>query len=447
MQRTATQHLIEWKQDPTRPPLIIRGARQVGKSWIIQDFGQQHFQKFIEINFEFEPDAKSIFQTLDPQQIIEQIEIWSNQTIDPEHTLIFLDEIQECPKALLALRYFKEKSPQHRVIAAGSLLEFTLEDERFRFPVGRVEFLQLGPLSFYEFLEACEEHLVLKKLQQSINLEPLPEAIHNKCLKLLEKYLIIGGMPAVVGNYLKNMKTLDCLRIQNSLLEGYRRDFGKYSTKSQHRHIQHSFAAAPRLVGEQVKYSKLNPEVRSRETKEAILRLSQAGLINVVYATPADGLPLGAIVNEKKFKLTFLDVGLMQNVCHLDPHHLSQGDIMKHLGGALAEQFAGQELLSLNSPYSSKELFYWARDKSGSEAEVDYLYQHGENIIPVEIKAGTTGQLKSLQLFLKEKNCPFGIKCSQHPLSFDGTVLSIPLYMMGSLPMIVAQTLNSAKKS
>lgn len=430
MQRDAKKELILWKNKKERYPLLIRGARQVGKSYLVEAFAKEHFANCVVINFELQPQMKECFLTLDPAEILNKIQLVMGVRISRENTLLFLDEIQECPRAIMSLRYFREKMPGLAVIGAGSLLEFSLQSEDFKTPVGRIHFLYLEPLSFSEFLDASGNGELRKYLSTLKPRDAVDAVVHNKLLERVRLYLILGGMPAVLKEYFSSGDLPSCQHIQAGLLQTYRSDFGKYAKTSQHKYLQKVFDAIPRLVGQRIKYSSMDSDAKSRDLKNAMGLLEQAGVLFPVYATAASGVPLGAIIRENKFKILFLDVGLMQNACGLQGTLSVAKDFVQVNAGSVAEQFVGQELKACADKYRSAGLFFWARDKMGSMAEVDYVVSIGAEIIPVEVKAGATGKLKSLRLFMKEKKAKIGIRVSQEPLSFHESILSIPLYMM-----------------
>ncbi|PIU58274.1 MAG: hypothetical protein COS89_01225 [Deltaproteobacteria bacterium CG07_land_8_20_14_0_80_38_7] len=437
MHRQVEKTLSSWKNDPNRYPLLVRGARQVGKSYSIEQFGKQAFENLVTINFEFQPQLKSCFTTLDPIDIINKIQILLGQEVHAGKTLLFLDEIQECPQAIMSLRYFKEKCPEQAVIGAGSLLEFALKKEGLHIPVGRIQFLHIAPLSFSEFLEALGHQKILEYLTSYQLANEIDNDIHLQCLELLRLYLILGGMPAILNAYFENHDLMKCSYIQTSLLQTFRADFGKYANTPIHKYLEKVFDAAPRLVGQRIKYVSIDTNMKSRDIKNAIDMLALAEVIHPIYHSVATGLPLGAEVNEKKFKLSFLDVGLMQNSCGLNSRLSMESNFIQINSGAVAEQFVGQELLAYANSYQQKQLFFWARDKKNSQAEVDYIIDIDSKIIPIEVKSGKTGRLKSLKLFMDEKKSDFGVRISQDKLTFSNQILSIPLYMIEQIPRLV----------
>lgn len=438
MKRKIDQALLEWKKDPDHYPLLLRGARQIGKTYSVRQLGKTYFKDYFELNFEKNPEFKEIFNTLDPKTIINRIETQFQRKIQPGKSLLFFDEIQECPSAIMALRYFKEEMQTQHVIGAGSLLEFALHSPDFRMPVGRVQFLYQYPLSFYEFLQALDKGLLLDRLDAASFESPPDNILHEECLKLLRVYFAIGGMPAAVASYKKNGNFLTCQNIQSNLLLAYRQDFGKYSKYTEHKYLELLFEKAPRFIAEWFKYSKVDPHTQSRTLKNALEKLSDAGLIHLVHATGASGLPLIGTMNERKFKLLFVDIGLAHRACRIDAESLLKDDLMLINKGALAEQFVGQELLANSLPNEDMRLFFWHRDKGSSCAEVDYVIPFNSNIIPIEVKAGATGRLRSLQMFIKEKGAPFGLRVSSTPLKKDGQILSIPFYLMHRLQELIS---------
>ncbi|GAB5411373.1 MAG: ATP-binding protein [Chlamydiales bacterium] len=441
MEREIVKDLITWKNQKHPKPLLVRGARQIGKTHTIEKFGAENFSNCVTLNFEEESRFTECFTTLDPKKIVTAIELMTGKDIIPGKTLLFLDEIQECPKAIMALRYFKEKHPEYHVIGAGSLLEFILHNENFRFPVGRIESLYMRPLTFVEFLDSMGEAKMREHLKEITLENPPLAAIHNKYLDLLRLYLALGGMPEVIYEYSQTQDLSRCQKIQTTLLNSYRDDFGKYAKYTEYNHLRLLYERAPGVIAKWFKYSKIDPDIQSRILKAALHKLTDAGLIYPVHATSASGIPLVATVNEKKFKLLFLDVGLVKRACRIDLDLLLEEDIMLLNQGALAEQFVGQELLALNGPHEPPSLHFWSREKTGSSAEVDYLWTIGQKIFPIEVKAGATGNLRSLKIFMEEKSTPLGIRISTAPLSQEEKIVSIPFYLISEINRIIRKQL------
>lgn len=437
MKRDLLISLNEWRTRADHKPLLLRGARQVGKTHLVREFAKEHFENLVEINFELLPQFTSCFTTLDPSDIIAKIESAGKVTITPGKSLLFLDEIQECPQAIMAMRYFYEMLPNLHVIGAGSLLEFALRDANFSMPVGRVSFMFLKPLSFHEFLQAAGYEKLIKRIESATIESPLSEVEHDVALGLIHKYTQLGGMPDVLKTYFNTEHFNEAHITQTEILATYRRDFGKYANITQHKYLQAVFEAAPKHLGEQIKYAKIDRNFRSRELSQAMKDLQDAGIVNRVYSSNASGIPFAATINEKKFKLTFLDVGLAQNASGLTPEIAMNQQIDLINKGNIAEQLVGQELLAYQNPRTESELYFWARD-GRSIAEVDYLIRIGELILPIEVKSGQNFKYKSLQLFIAEKNAPLGIVISSKPLSIQNNVLYLPFYMIKQLPQIIS---------
>lgn len=440
MKRTLEDELIEWKNRKEHLPILLRGARQVGKSFLVEEFGKTHFDDVATIDFENRQELKSAFTTREPKEILSRLEIALRKPIRENKSLLFLDEIQLCPEALISLRYFKEQMPQLHVIAAGSLLEFLLNDENFSFPVGRVEFLYLRPLSFLEYLQAASPY-IYKRLKE-YNLDKTPSELeHKELLKWVRRYMFVGGMPAAVKASLNDASLLESQRTHYRILQAYESDFGKYAKHTQHKYLQLVFKKAPVLVGQVLKYRRIDEEIRSREIKPALDLLCHAGLIQRVFATTASGLPLHAHIKRDRFKLLYLDTGLLQTTTKVDATHFFEEDIMQINAGMLAEQFVGQELLAYSPSYQNDPLLFWERTDSG-QAEIDYVITVGSDIIPIEVKAGATGTLRSLYSFLQGKKGRIGVRISENPLSLHNKILSIPFYLVGFLDQLLLKVLK-----
>ncbi len=435
LERQLKKDLETWRTQKQRKPLLIRGARQVGKSSLIEAFGAEKFTNLLTINFELSPAFKKCFQSLHPKEICDALSLLSGQPIIPQETLLFLDEIQDCPEAIQALRYFKEIMPELHVIGAGSLLELTLNQAEYRMPVGRVSFLYLYPLSFKEFLWAYSPQS-LSYIEKATPHESVPEVVHEHLLQQLKRYLWLGGMPEVLHDYKENQNLQGMQAIQTSIIETYEKDFGHYSNIADPIHLRHCFRQAPLLIGQQIKYNKIDQDSRSRELKRALFALEDAAILQRIHATSAQGLPLDATLNEKQFKLNFIDVGLVKRFNQLDAALLLGEDMMLLNQGALAEQFVGQELLAYAPPYEKAKLYFWTRAGTGL-AEVDYIIVHNGRIYPIEVKSGKAGKLRSLQQYQLEHPDALSVRISPLPLSFTNGLLSVPLYMISELPRLL----------
>ncbi len=439
MRRDIEKKFEEWKNENRRYPLLLRGARQVGKSYSVRKFGKQYFENIVEINFEQNPKFKLCFNTLEPEKIIESISILSNASIIAGKTLLFLDEIQECPNAIISLRYFYEQFPELHIIGAGSLLEFSLSQDNFKMPVGRIQYIFLKPLSFLEFLYAIGE-IKIREIIEKFSWNDLPsKAIHEHILSFVKLYSIIGGMPAVVQEYISSKDIKRCLNVQSIIIQTYRDDFGKYANKIKYKYLQKVFYGVPKFVGKKFKYSKIDRDMQSRDLKDALNLLEKAGVVYKVKHSSGNGLPLEAESKENTFKTFFLDIGLMQNICGLNSELLLSinDDFININNGAIAEQFVAQELLSYQDFYTQSSLFYWVREAKSSNAEVDFIIPCCSKILPVEVKAGKTGTLKSMHLFFKKNNLSIGVKISQHSFNNTLPVISLPFYAIKNIQKII----------
>lgn len=443
LKRNLTKKLHDWCSNTNRSPLILRGARQVGKTFTVKDFAKERFANNLAyINFEKMPNCAKCFTVLDVKRIIRALELELDQQITLGKTLLFLDEIQECPQALMALRYFKEDFPGLHVIAAGSLLEFILNDEKFSMPVGRVEYLYVKPLSFYEFLLANKKEQLVKHLQDVQLSTPPLDATHEQLLKLVQEYMAIGGMPAVVTEYVEQNNLTRCEDLLSDLLLSYRDDFSKYANKNEYRYLQVLYDKAPSLIAQWFKYVSVDPDMHPRDIRKALALLSQAGVISRVYATSGVGIPLESTQQDKKFKLLFVDTGLVRAAQQISLKLLYNEDLSLINKGALVEQFVGQELLAYAPKIQKNKIFSWQREQKGSQAEVDYLFIHNGEIYPIEVKAGSIGRLRSLKIFMQEKKSKLGIRISSLPLNFEQNILSVPFYMIAELPKLIRSALQ-----
>ena len=434
MKRLIDFHLQNWKNDPDRKSFLLRGARQVGKTYSCRELGQS-FEYFVEINFEINPQLAEIFnRDLDPQRIIRDLGLLTAKNIVPGKTLLFFDEIQEAPKAVKSLRYFHELLPELHVIAAGSLLDFVLEN--IGIPVGRVASLYMYPMSFLEFLAAQDNQAIVELILRHDPAEPLSKPIHDKLLALLGEYLAVGGMPEVIQTWISRKDLRKCETIQTLLVDAYRQDFSKYCKKFQVKYVDLIFDEIPCWFGRKFRYSKMPGNWRKRELAPAFELLKKASVAHEVRHTSSNGLPLGGETNPNRFKVIFLDIGLAQSILGLDlAEWILKPDAAIVNRGILAEAFVGQEILAYSSPQKKGALFYWHREAHASNAEVDYMLAQGQDIVPVEVKSGATGTLRSLHIFLKEKSSvsPYGIRFSGHNFSVFQKIHSYPLYAVANL--------------
>lgn len=448
LKRREIKDLQDWAQTEGRKPLVIRGARQMGKSTLVRQLAELAPFSLVEINFERNPEFKDAFKTQDPHKILTTLRLLTEQEIQPGAALLFLDEIQTAPEALAALRYFYEEMPQLHVIAAGSLLEFALADAKFPMPVGRVEYMHLGPMQFEDFLlamgqEALADWLRVVSLEELSTGSMVP-AVHERSLEWLRQYWVVGGMPEAVARFAEHRDFKSVAAVHRSIVATYRDDFGKYSHGALKTRVQLVFDRLPTMVGRKFKYAHIGVDQRAADLATALQQLCMARVAYKVQHTAANGVPLGAEANERHFKTLYMDVGLMCSALSLDLTDLTKTQLSLVNDGAVAEQFVGQHLLYSGAPHESPALYYWMREGKNASAEVDYVLAQGRNISPVEIKAGKSGTLKSLHYFLKEKRQRFGlrlngdvpsllrdaaVKVDKTELRYD--LLSLPLYMVG----------------
>ena len=433
MKRSIDYYLSNWRQRSNRKPLILRGARQVGKTHAVYRLGRQ-FDNFVEVNFELYPSAKSIFDIdLSPTRIVRDLSLLTQQMIVPGKTLLFLDEAQEQPKVLLALRYFYEKMPELHVIAAGSLLDFAIE--KVGVPVGRVEFLNMYPMSFIEFLWATNNQLIAKAILSQPVTTPLTQTIHDKIIRLLSEYLATGGMPEVVQVWCDTEELGKVLIAQQNIVNGYIQDIPKYARKSQVEHVDVVFKHIPYILGQRFKASNIAGEYRKRELAPAIDLLEKSMIAHRIYHTSAQGLPLAAQSDLEKYKLILVDIAIAQKLLNSDPREWilnpKEACINK---GPLIEAFVGQEIVAYQDPRSPSELFNWHREERGSSAEVDYIITHNRDIVPIEVKSDRGSNLKSMRSFLESHpNSNYGVRFSNHNYSVIDDLHSYPLYAVSAL--------------
>jgi len=453
MKRLAIDYLRSWKTNSRRKPLVIRGARQVGKSYLVEAFSAQYFDNLVEINFEVS-DAASLFSDKTPKKIVPRLELLTGCKIIPGKTLLFLDEIQMAPEVFACLRYFHEQMPDLHIIAAGSLLEFVLDQHDFSMPVGRIEYLHLGPMTYEEFLTASgKSHLSEFLGNYHINMD-IPNPIHEQLLDALREFLVIGGMPEVIQTFIDTGSFLECDKAKQAILSTYTDDFSKYGKHVNVQRLQQVFQRLPQLAGRKFKHSHVDPEAQARDIGKALRLLCLARVAYKVHQSACNGVPLGAEKNERNFKTLFLDVGLLSRACGLSMLEFKNAnDIMLINSGAISEQFIGQHLLYSRELFDEPELYYWSREKRSSSAEVDYVVSLGPKIIPVEVKAGKTGRLKSLHAFLRAKKTGFGLRlncvqpsCLRTETSLPTgetmpyTLLSLPLYLVGQARRLCRET-------
>ncbi len=426
--RFIDSYLNEWKDSSERKPLLLRGARQVGKSSAVNNLAKK-FDNYLEVNFEENPGLIDLFAgDLNPQHLIQNLSIFMNQEIIPHKTLLFFDEIQACPRALASLRFFYEKMPELHLVAAGSLLEFALA-ELPTFGVGRIKSLFMYPFSFDEFLDALGEDKLVKAKNSANTNNPLPVAIHQKLNDFLKIYLLVGGMPEAVGAYAKNQSLLSAQQVLDDLIVSIKSDFVKYKKRVPAARISEIFDSVISQSGGKFVYSRVGQNINHGQAKETLELLIQAGLVYPVTHTSANGIPLGAGTDQKKRKMILYDTGIFQRILGLNISDFLFDTATSLINkGAIAEQLWGLEYLKNSSPFLTQNLYYWHRENPNAAAELDYVVQKGSEILPIEVKSSGKGSMQSLRQFLSEKNTPFGYRFSLENYSEYQRIKSYPLY-------------------
>lgn len=407
-QRNALNRLAEWKKSPKRKPLIIRGARQTGKTTLIKEFGKT-YSHFISLNLEKSSDRLIWKENPDISQVLKNIEAHTGQRIIAKETLLLIDEIQNEPLAIQSLRYFYEEVPDLHVIATGSLMEVALKEKGLSFPVGRVSFLFLYPVTFFEFLTALGETLLLEELKQISFDQPLHPVIHEKAIKIFYDYVQVGGMPEVVQYYLETKSILSLAPLKEAILHSFEEDVPKYCRTFMVPYVQLLAREAPRYAGQRITYSHFaDSAFRGREMKAAFEILERAFLIERVLGSHHTEMPL--LTNYRVSpKLLFLDMGLVGHRLHIDTLNWQENTLNSLFRGSFAEQVVGQELRALND-ISHDPLHFWYRDKAGATSEVDYCWPLNGCILPIEVKSGSSGSLKSLRQFMETAPHPYAIR-------------------------------------
>ena len=444
--------LTQWLKNKNRKPLILRGARQVGKTWLVRDFAHRHDLYLIELNLERSPHLADLFAGNDPAAVLQNIEAELSMTIDPASSLLFLDEIQAAPELLSKLRWFKEEIPGLPVIAAGSLLEFALKRYPYSMPVGRITYFYMEQMSFFEFLLASGNKPLYQKLASYELNKDIPRPLHQKCLEFYYQYCLVGGMPEVVSEWMENQDPASCLKLQQDLLATFRDDFYKYGGEMDARLLADIMLSVPRQLGSKFVYSRVDPSLKILPVKKAFSLLCQAKVCSKILHTTGNGLPLGAESNAKFFKSLMIDIGLVSAQLGLSAiKRQDQRDLFFTNKGGLAEQFVGQQLRFAQTPSTDPQLFYWQRT-GGRLGEIDYIIQHGSRVVPVEVKSGPAGKMKSLHQFMAEKKLDLAVRCNLNlplvetirvkttlgqPVAYR--LVSIPIYLSEHLPRLIEQ--------
>lgn len=429
--RHVAAYLQQWKSKSNRKPLILRGARQVGKTTLINNFAVS-YPHTITLNLERPSDAGFFKSYTDANTLVEALFVSHNLASDQkEHTLLFIDEIQESPEAIALLRYLYEDVPELHVIAAGSLLEHAMNNVK-SFPVGRVEYLYIYPLNFIEYLEARQQTSALKQIQKT----PIPEFAHEALMKLFNEYAIIGGMPEVISTYIQTQSVADLPSVYESIWSTYKNDIEKYSSNStEARVIRHIMATAHLYIDQRIKFENFGKSnYRSREVGEAMRNLNDARIIQLIYPTTEITPPIKP--NHKKSpRLQFLDTGLVNHELKIQADMLAMTDLNSAYKGAIIPHLIIQEIISLNT-LSYDTPHFWIREKVQSSSEVDIVMQYKDKIIPIEIKSGKEGKLKSMHQFIEQVNHPYAIRMYAGKFSIEEhqTPVGKKPYLLMNLP-------------
>lgn len=427
MERNVLDELKHWKQSEWRKPLVIQGARQVGKTWIMREFGRREYQHTAYLSFVDTPHAASIFEGgYDVEGVMQAISLMTGVPVEPGNTLVVLDEIQECERALNALKFLRENAPQYHIMAAGSLLGVAVRQRQMSFPVGQVDFLHLHPLNFREFLAALGEENLVEILEKAN--EKLLRVMHGKLVNRLKEYLYVGGMPEVVSIYARSRDFSEVRRVQLQIIQGYENDFSKYTAPRDVPRIHAVWNSVPiQLARENRKfvYKYLGEGARAREYEMAVEWLILCGLLHRVRRISKPGVPLAAYESPNAFKLYGIDCGLLGAMARLDSRSMVENNaIFEEFKGALTEQFVLQELLSS----TDWKLAYW--EPENGMAEVDFVAQAGNEVIPIEVKAGVNLRARSLASYRARYEPTVSLRSSLAPLEYNSGLWNIPLYLV-----------------
>ena len=434
MKRIAYNDLISWKNNINRKPLVLQGARQVGKTYLVKEFGRREYKNLYYLNFEQDPNLASLFgSSLNPEVIINNINLYFGTNIIANDTLLFFDEIQIAPRVLISLKYFKEQAQDFHIIAAGSLLGVSIGKES-GFPVGMVNFLTLYPMSFSEYLTEVGEDLFIERLSSLEIPSPFPDGIHNKMLSHLKMYLFLGGMPEVINDYSQNKNIVRVRSIQTDILKAYENDFSKYTEKNQAIKTSDFWNSIPNQLAREnkkFKYKDVKKTARSIMYEQTIEWLRKAGLIHLAYNVETPKVPLSGYADFSKFKVYMHDVGLLAAKLKISSDQIVMPDaLFREFNGAFIENFIAQELASSGK----NQLFYWT---SRSDAEIDFLLESNQKIFPLEVKSGTSRNTKSLQSYASKNNPDKIFRTSPRNLIQSGNFVNIPLYAIKLLEGLI----------
>ncbi|MBR1510255.1 MAG: ATP-binding protein [Bacteroidales bacterium] len=439
MKRKITQRLIDWKNRPGHKPLILQGARQVGKTYILEEFGKEHYKNYVKVSLDLVPDVGNFLKSnINPMEIIAFLEALYNVRILPHETLVILDEIQDCKRALLALKYFQEDYPQYDIVAAGSLLGVAInqgnkpeeednneENEEFSYPVGKVDELSLSPMDFEEFLWATGNDILAHEIRAHfLSNEAMPASVHSLVLDLYQKYLVVGGMPESVQKWVDTNSYLECRTVQQSILVGYNGDMAKYAKPATTVKIRACFNSIPAQLAKENRKFQYKLAMKGGTAKifgEAIEWLILSGTVHKCKLISHGFIPISAQEDDSDFKIYMSDIGLLNTKAQMPvPMLLNSIETDNTFLGSVAENYVGQALRA-----NGITLRYWKNDNT---QEVEYVLQDGANVIPVEVKKGRKVDAISLNNFKKTYNCPFAYRISGKNFGFANEIKSVPLY-------------------
>ena len=434
MKRILYNELVLWKEDLDRKPLLLQGARQVGKTYLVKKFGYNEFKKFVYLNFEQDTELIKLFDgDLSPTKLVARLSLYIGKPIVAKDTLLFFDEVQVSPRTITSLKYFQEMAPEYYVIAAGSLLGVSIS-KASSFPVGKVNFMTLYPLVFVEYLMAISEDILAEYILNLTSDSRIPDAIHEKLSKHYKLYLYLGGMPEVVQSYIDKKDIQKVRNIQNDILSSYYRDFSKYAAKSQtikNIEVWNSIPYQLAKENKKFKYSDVKKKARASMFAQSIEWLQLAGLVHIVYNVSTPKLPLGGYADQNKFKLFMLDTGLLGAMLQLTSDIiLKKTALFTEYNGAFIENYVAMSLAA----NSNSNLYYWT---SRGEAEVDFLVVKDNEILPIEIKSGTSRNLKSLQSYASKYSPKTICRSSPRNLTKTNNFINIPLYAIGQWKSIL----------
>ena len=430
MKRTLYEDLVHWKNSRRRKPLLLKGARQTGKTYLLREFGAREYANVSYFDFEQDPRLKSLFDPdLKPQRIISDLETYSGARIVPDRDLIIFDEIQASDRALASLKYFSDQAPEFHIAGAGSLLGISLSQPS-SFPVGKVNFLDLQPMSFFEFLDATGNRRLSKLLSGLHEIAPVPEAIHHQLIERLRDYFFVGGMPEAVKCFADREGAAEVRQIQHEILNSYVLDFAKHAPSSEIPKLRMIWDSIPRHLGKENKkfmFSAVRKGARAREYENALRWLEDAGLVHLCYAVISSRMPLKHYADRSVFKVYPLDIGLLGAMVQVQPQTpITAETLFTEYRGALTESYVAQQIVAAGH----EDLFYWR--SRGGKAELDFLLSLSGAVVPIEVKAGTSLQSRSLKSYANQFDPEIMVRASLRNLKKDGRICNIPLYAVES---------------